>query len=421
MEASICALAFQTLRMNGYNVDQALEYPFYAILDRIAKRKNIEHYNFDSLRFLKTSYSSPKFGNKDFLFLSVEDFNRCQMIHREELRELERWVIENRLDELKFARSKSAYCYFSAAATFFAPELSDARMAWAKNGILTTVVDDFFDVGGSVEELKDLIRLVELCVSIPMLLPPLGSAYFCDDLEVTVYHHFRHRWDVNVSTECSSNNVQIIFSALWHTICEIGDKGFKLQGRIITDNIIAIWLDLLYSMMKETEWARDKFIPTIDEYMSNAYVSFALGPIVLSALYLVGPKLSEEMVNHSEYHSLFKSMSTCGRLLNDIRGYEREIEDGKLNALSLYMINNGGEITKEAAILELKSWIDTQRRELLRLVLEGNNSVLPKSCKELFGHMCSVVHLFYSKDDGFTSQGLIQVVNAIIHEPIALE
>lgn len=73
-----------------------------------------------------------------------------------------RWVVENRLDELSFARQKSAYCYFSAAATFSAPELSDARMTWAKNGVLTTVVDDFFDVGGSVEELKNLIQLVEM-------------------------------------------------------------------------------------------------------------------------------------------------------------------------------------------------------------------------------------------------------------------
>lgn len=75
-------------------------------------------------------------------------------------------------------------------------------------------------------------------------------------------------------------------------------------------------------MMKETEWARDKFVPTIDEYMNNAYVSFALGPIVLPTLYLMGPKLSEEIVDHPEYHNLFKLMSTCGRLLNDMRGYE---------------------------------------------------------------------------------------------------
>jgi ent-kaurene synthase len=52
-----------------------------------------------------------------------------------------RWVVERRLDKLKFARQKEAYCYFSAAATLFAPELSDARMSWAKNGVLTTVVN----------------------------------------------------------------------------------------------------------------------------------------------------------------------------------------------------------------------------------------------------------------------------------------
>lgn len=85
------------------------------------------------------------------------------------------------------------------------------------------------------------------------------------------------------------------------------------------------------------------------------------------------------------------------------------------------MINNGGEVSKEGAILEMKSWIESQRRELLRLVLESKTSVLPKSSKELFWHMCSVVHLFYSKDDGFTSQDLIQVVNAVVHDPIVLK
>lgn len=68
---------------------------------------------------------------------------------------------ENKLDQLQFARQKLKYCYLSAAATIFSSELSDARISWAKNGVLTTVVDDFFDVGGSKEELENLIALVE--------------------------------------------------------------------------------------------------------------------------------------------------------------------------------------------------------------------------------------------------------------------
>ena len=65
------------------------------------------------------------------------------------------------MDKLKFARQKLAYCYFSAAATLPSPELSDARISWAKSRVLTTVVDDFFDVGGSEEELLNLIQLME--------------------------------------------------------------------------------------------------------------------------------------------------------------------------------------------------------------------------------------------------------------------
>ena len=69
--------------------------------------------------------------------------------------------MENRLDKLKFARQKTAYCYFSAASTLSSPELSEARISWAKNSILVGVIDDFFDVGGSMDELQNLIQSVE--------------------------------------------------------------------------------------------------------------------------------------------------------------------------------------------------------------------------------------------------------------------
>lgn len=72
-----------------------------------------------------------------------------------------RWCAECKFDKLKFARQKLAYCYFTPVATLFSPEFSDARIAWAKNGVLTTLVDDFFDVGASKEEMINLIDLLE--------------------------------------------------------------------------------------------------------------------------------------------------------------------------------------------------------------------------------------------------------------------
>jgi Terpene synthase family 2, C-terminal metal binding len=75
-------------------------------------------------------------------------------------------------------------------------------------------------------------------------------------------------------------------------------------------------------MMTESRWQRNKSIPTVEEYMANGAVSFALGPIILPALYFVGPKISEEVIRHEEYDHLFRLVSTCGRLLNDLRSFE---------------------------------------------------------------------------------------------------
>nr|AKO82513.1 ent-kaurene synthase [Champereia manillana var. longistaminea] len=368
-------------------VKDALKYPFHANLDRLKNRRSIEHYNAHGTRILKASYCSSIFGNEDFLELAVEDFNVSQSLNLEELKHLERWLVNNRLDQLTFARKKLAYCYFSAAATLCAPDLSEARISWAKNGVLTTVVDDFFDIGGSEEELDNLVSLVE-------------------------------KWDVNVETACCSKQVEIIFSALHRTVCDLGEKAFAWQSRSVTSHIIEIWLDLLRSMRQEADWVRNKSMPTIDEYMANGYVSFALGPIVLPALYFIGPKLSVEIVESTEFHNLFKHMSTCGRLLNDIQTVKREAEEGKLNAVLLRMVQNGSVITEEENEKEMRGIVEQTRRELLRMVLQNQGSVVPRPCKDVFWMMSKVVHFFYMKNDGFTSHELTSVVKGVLYDPI---
>lgn len=370
-------------------VADTLKNPYHACLERLANRKHIENYNFDDTRAFKTSTRCTNFCNEVLLQLATEDFSYCQSIHLQEFKELQRWLTESKLDQLTFSRQKLGYCYFSAAATLFSPELAAARTSWAKNGVLTTVVDDFFDVGSSKEEQLNLIELVE-------------------------------KWDANGSVQSCSEKVHIIFAALQATVCEIGKKAYAWQDRDVTGHIVEIWLSLIKSMMKEAEMLRNNSLPTMGEYMENGYVSFALGPIVLPALYFVGPKLSEVVIRSTEYQNLFKHMSTCGRLLNDVQGFQREAKEGKLNAVSLHLLHGGGEINKEDAIRELRWIIDDKRRELLRMVLHGNDSLLRRDCRDLFWKMSKVLHFFYFKDDGFTSQDMGTAVKAVLYDPIEI-
>jgi ent-kaurene synthase len=71
------------------------------------------------------------------------------------------WVKEVGLDQLKFARMMPLEIMIFMASTVFPSESSDARIASVKNTLLITVVDDFFDGGGSTEELRNLVALLE--------------------------------------------------------------------------------------------------------------------------------------------------------------------------------------------------------------------------------------------------------------------
>ena len=68
----------------------------------------------------------------------------------------------------------------------------------------------------------------------------LESISSLSSIKLMMLLELNHRWDVNVSTDCCSENVEIIFSALHSTICDIGDKAFTWQGRNVTSHIIEL-------------------------------------------------------------------------------------------------------------------------------------------------------------------------------------
>ncbi|CAA6675083.1 unnamed protein product [Spirodela intermedia] len=266
--------------------------------------------------------------------------------------------------------------------------MSDARISWAKNGVLTTLVDDFFDVVGSREELINLMQLVDQLE---------------EDCEVN----------------CCSEQVKIIYSALHATINEIGAKASAMQGYSVLGHIINIWRDLLRSFMKEAEWAAEKAVPTMEQYLANGYVSFALGPIILPALYFIGPVLSPGIIEDPEYSKLYQLVSICGRLLNDMQSFEREDKEGKPNSVSLLVLEGGGSLSVEGAKEELRHLAERNREELLELVLKTEGSMIPRACKDLFWNMSRILHLFYSRSDGFSSPTeMVGAVNSVIHNLI---
>jgi hypothetical protein len=72
-----------------------------------------------------------------------------------------RWVRDAGIDQLEFARVMPSDLFIFMAAAVFPAESYNASIAWTQNSILTTVVDDLFDGGGSIDELRNLVALIE--------------------------------------------------------------------------------------------------------------------------------------------------------------------------------------------------------------------------------------------------------------------
>ncbi|KAF5199661.1 Ent-kaurene synthase [Thalictrum thalictroides] len=294
------------------------------------------------------------------------------------------------MDQLQYARQKLTYIYLTIACIRFSPEMSDVRISWTKNTFLVTMIDDLFDADGSKEELVNLIDLVK-------------------------------KWDCISGGDYCSNRVEIIYTALYESMNQLGAIAFKRQGRNVTSHLVDLWSALLKSEMQEYEWARDKSTPTLNEYIQCAHISFALGPVVLITLYFLGTKISEEIITSQEYNSLYKHMSICCRLLNDNKTFQREDEQGKLNSVLLYAIHESGTVTEQEASEEISRIIDCNKRDLLKLVLQTTGSIIPKACKDLFWDAYRVTHLFYKKNDEFTSPvEMLNFANELFFEPVKL-
>lgn len=100
---------------------------------------------------------------------------------------------------------------------------------------------------------------------------------------------------------------------------------------------------------------------------------------------------------------------------------QRESKEGKLNGITLRVLHGGGKISEEVAARDMMDILKTNRTHLLRLVLQEEGSVLPTNCRDLFWKMSNNFHVFYTRNDGFSSPTeMMRHVNDVLFQPLLL-
>ncbi|KAJ1382418.1 Terpenoid cyclases/protein prenyltransferase alpha-alpha toroid [Sesbania bispinosa] len=335
-------------------ISHALELPYHRRLHRLEARWFID------------KYEEKKPHNGLLLELAKLDFNRVQSLQQKELRELSRWWKEIGLaSKLDFVRDRLMEVNFWALGMAPDPQLSDCRKAVTKMFGLVTIIDDVYDVYGTLDELQ----------------------LFTDAVE---------RWDVN-AVNTLPDYMKLCFLALYNTVNDTAYSVLKQKGDNNLPYLAKSWCDLCKAFLQEAKWSNNRIIPAFKEYLDNASVSSSGGALLTPCYFSLTNDITDQALHSlTNFDGLVRSSCAIFRLCNDLATSAAELERGETtNSITSYMNENG--VSEEEAREELRKLIEAEWKMNREWVLDRT---FPKGFIETAINMARVSHCTYQYGDG---------------------
>ncbi|KAE8693523.1 3R-linalool synthase, putative isoform 2 [Hibiscus syriacus] len=344
-------------------IKESLEVPLYRRLPRMEARNFINIYQRD--------------GNNSTVLLELAklDFNLLQSVYLQELKELAQWWAGLKMKEkVPFARDRMVECYFWAMGSVPDPKFYKCRRNLTKYGSLATVLDDVYDIYGSMDELIKYTTAVE-------------------------------RWDVE-AIEDLPEYMRVCYKAMHDHVNEMVEDALNAHGLNILPYIKDQWVCYVQSLHTEAEWYYGGYMPTLDQHLQNSWISIGIA-VGLAFVFLALLEDSGSL-HHSQWQffdhwsdsDLFYLPSLITRLLDDLTTSKVEMERGEItNSIQCYMIQEG--VSEEEASDHIKGLINDSWKQLNKLVVDPS---LPTGFAKFALLMTRCVQRMYQFGDWFGIQ-----------------
>ncbi|KAA0045530.1 terpene synthase 10-like [Cucumis melo var. makuwa] len=302
-------------------VEHALKLPLHWRIERLEARWSIDIYE--------------RIGTLNPILLEIAklDFNMVQSIYQEDLKYASSWWRDTELGEkMSFARDQLMENFYWTVGIGFEPELSYFRRMGTKIVTLITMIDDVYDVYGTLDELKLFTTAIQ-------------------------------RWDIGAMDQLPEYLKQCFFT-LYNSINEIAYEALINHGVDVMQYLKKVWGDLCKSYLIESNWHHSGYKPTLEEYMNNAWISVA-GPLMLVHSYIfVSAQISKhELERLTKYEDTIRWSSTIMRLANDLLTPLDEQNIGDVpKSIQCYM-NETGTSEKNARVY-IKHMVDELWKKL---------------------------------------------------------
>ncbi|KAH6778753.1 hypothetical protein C2S52_009990 [Perilla frutescens var. hirtella] len=355
-------------------VKEALEMPIHKTLIRLGATKFMPVYQEDESH------------NKDLLNFAKLDFNIVQKGHQKELYDITRWWEDlNFANKLPFARDRVVECYFWILGVYFEPQYNTARRLLTKVISMTSILDDIYDVHGTLDELR---RFTEAIPS----------------------------WDIS-AVDGLPEYMRTCFEALLGVYDEMEDEMLK-QGKLYRVQYAKQeMVKLVKAYMGEAEWCYSKYVPTTDEYMKQATIS--AGYMMLEITSFVG--MGDAITKHdfdwmATQPPILEASAAISRLMDDIVGHGIE---QKISVIDCYMKENG--CSDMEAISELSKRVKKLWKDINEEWVKPGAASMAVLVRVI--NLTRVLCIIYAGDDGYTNSTtrIKDFVKVVLVDPVLLE
>ncbi|CAI9783885.1 unnamed protein product [Fraxinus pennsylvanica] len=317
------------------------------------------------------------------------DFNIVQAMYQDEIKQMSRWYKESCVTEkLSFARHRLVECFLWALEFTPEPQFRYSRRILTNIGVLVTIIDDFYDVYGSLDELELFTDIVE-------------------------------RWDINALDQLPEY-LRICFLFLFNSINEMAYDVLKEHNFNIIPNARKLWAELCRLYLIEARWYNSGYFPSLSEYL-NIAVTSSTGPLLLFHAFVttINPLTKKDLGRLEQKPGIIHWPSLILRLIDDLGTSTDELKRGDVpKSIQCYMNDTG--CSEEDARDHIENLVDVTLKKLNKDIL------MDCSFKDFVGpalNLAKISRGFYLYGDGFGVPHLQtkKDLTSLIVEPIPLQ
>ncbi|KAG6692404.1 (3S,6E)-nerolidol synthase 1-like [Carya illinoinensis] len=325
--------------------------------------------------------------SNDLHHLAKMDFNMVQSIHQKEIVQISKWWTDVGLaQDLKFARDQPLKWYIVSMACLTDPVLSEERVELTKPISLIYIIDDIFDVHGTLEE-------------------------------VTLFTAAINKWDLAALEELPEY-MKICFKVLTGITDEISHKIYQRHGWNPVDSLRKTWASLCNAFLVEAQWFSSGQSPKAAEYLKNAVVSSGVHVVLIHIFFLLGHGVTKETVHIVDnVPEIISSPATILRLWDDLGSAMDESQDGQDGSYIDYYMNEHKDSTVKEAREKVIDMISDSWKCLNKECLISPNQ-LPTKFNEACLNMARVVPLLYSYDDNHDLPSLEEHMKSMLYQSV---